>query len=213
MDLLEVRRLPKRMKSRVRITPMLVKETSPTSNVYHVFFSSFPFDMSIGVRIGNFPTANRESFLLNKTVIVKKNSSPETCVFGHLILAMNPAQTRAVNSRCSICSNSAFRLEYQRNKTVSDGQLKFTDFVAVDDRQSHLPSSFIQFHSGFRYGGIKELGILFLFKMDLQSLTIRLEEMRIKRRDSEQWMHHMLLPHDLRQRVRRHDQYKRLDLA
>ncbi|GJR49706.1 hypothetical protein Tco_1400227 [Tanacetum coccineum] len=102
MDLLEVRRLPKRMKSRVRITPMLVKETSPTSNVYHVFFSSFPFDMSIGVRIGNFPTTNRESFLLNKTVIVKKNSSPETCVFGHLILAMNPAQTRAVNSRCSI---------------------------------------------------------------------------------------------------------------
>ncbi|GJV58861.1 hypothetical protein Tco_1464961 [Tanacetum coccineum] len=78
MDLLEVRRLPKRMKSRVRITPMLVKETSPTSNVYNVFFSSFPFDMSIGVRIGNFPTANRESFLLNKTVIVKKNSSPET---------------------------------------------------------------------------------------------------------------------------------------
>ncbi|GJU51413.1 hypothetical protein Tco_1220968 [Tanacetum coccineum] len=37
--------------------------------------------------------------------------------------------------------------------------------------------------------------------MDLQSLTIRLEEMRIKRRDSEQWMHHMLLPHDLRQHV------------
>ncbi|GJV92073.1 hypothetical protein Tco_1539886 [Tanacetum coccineum] len=78
MDLLEVRRLPKPMKSRVRITPMLVKETSPTSNVYHVFFSSFPFDMSIGVHIGNFPMANRESFLLNKIVIVKKNSSPET---------------------------------------------------------------------------------------------------------------------------------------
>ncbi|GJZ53420.1 probable cyclic nucleotide-gated ion channel 5 [Tanacetum coccineum] len=47
--------------------------------------------------------------------------------------------------------------------------------------------------------------------MDLQSLTIRLEEMRIKRRDSEQWMHHMLLPHDLRQHVRRYDQYKRLE--
>ncbi|GKF06734.1 F-box/LRR-repeat protein 14-like protein isoform X2 [Tanacetum coccineum] len=40
--------------------------------------------------------------------------------------------------------------------------------------------------------------------MDLHSLTIRLEEMRIKRRESEQWMHHMLLPQDLRQRVRRH---------
>ncbi|XP_022750255.1 probable cyclic nucleotide-gated ion channel 5 [Durio zibethinus] len=42
----------------------------------------------------------------------------------------------------------------------------------------------------------------------LQSLTIRLEEMRIKRRDSEQWMHHRMLPQDLRERVRRYDQYK-----
>ncbi|KAJ3674523.1 hypothetical protein LUZ60_005139 [Juncus effusus] len=45
----------------------------------------------------------------------------------------------------------------------------------------------------------------------LQSLTIRLEEMRVKRRDSEQWMHHRLLPHELRERVRRYDQYKWLE--
>ncbi|KAJ6934319.1 cyclic nucleotide-gated ion channel 7 [Populus alba x Populus x berolinensis] len=45
----------------------------------------------------------------------------------------------------------------------------------------------------------------------LQSLTVRLEEMRIKRRDSEQWMHHRLLPQDLRERVRRYDQYKWLE--
>ncbi|KAK3427808.1 hypothetical protein EUGRSUZ_F03966 [Eucalyptus grandis] len=45
----------------------------------------------------------------------------------------------------------------------------------------------------------------------LQSLSIRLEEMRIKRRDSEQWMHHRLLPQDLRERVRRYDQYKWLE--
>lgn len=32
--------------------------------------------------------------------------------------------------------------------------------------------------------------------------------MRVKRRDSEQWMHHRLLPQDLRERVRRYDQYK-----
>ncbi|GAU32032.1 hypothetical protein TSUD_147280, partial [Trifolium subterraneum] len=42
----------------------------------------------------------------------------------------------------------------------------------------------------------------------LQSLSIRLEEMRVKRRDSEQWMHHRLLPKELRERVRRYDQYK-----
>lgn len=35
--------------------------------------------------------------------------------------------------------------------------------------------------------------------------------MRIKRRDSEQWMHHRLLPPDLREKVRRYDQYKWLE--
>ncbi|XP_042501385.1 probable cyclic nucleotide-gated ion channel 5 [Macadamia integrifolia] len=45
----------------------------------------------------------------------------------------------------------------------------------------------------------------------LQSLGIRLEEMRVKRRDSEQWMHHRMLPQDLRERVRRYDQYKWLE--
>ncbi|KAI0527093.1 hypothetical protein KFK09_002691 [Dendrobium nobile] len=38
--------------------------------------------------------------------------------------------------------------------------------------------------------------------------NLRVEEMRIKRRDSEQWMHHRLLPQELRERVRRYDQYK-----
>ncbi|GLT85352.1 hypothetical protein SLE2022_035430 [Rubroshorea leprosula] len=42
----------------------------------------------------------------------------------------------------------------------------------------------------------------------LQSLTIRIEEMRVKRRDAEQWMHHRMLPPDLIERVRRYDQYK-----
>lgn len=42
----------------------------------------------------------------------------------------------------------------------------------------------------------------------LQSLTVRLEEMRVKRRDTEQWMHHRNLPQDIQQRVRRYDQYK-----
>lgn len=51
----------------------------------------------------------------------------------------------------------------------------------------------------------------FLLQTYLQSLTIRLEEMRVKRRDSEQWMHHRLLPPELRERVRRYDQYKWLE--
>ncbi|KAI8570150.1 hypothetical protein RHMOL_Rhmol01G0010900 [Rhododendron molle] len=42
----------------------------------------------------------------------------------------------------------------------------------------------------------------------LQSITMRLEEWRLKRRDTEEWMRHRQLPEDLRQRVRRFVQYK-----
>ncbi|CAI9092525.1 OLC1v1027784C2 [Oldenlandia corymbosa var. corymbosa] len=42
----------------------------------------------------------------------------------------------------------------------------------------------------------------------LQSTTRRLEEMRVKRRDAEQWMSHRLLPESLRERIRRYEQYK-----
>ncbi|KAL1321730.1 hypothetical protein HN51_066606 [Arachis hypogaea] len=42
----------------------------------------------------------------------------------------------------------------------------------------------------------------------LQSMSVRLEEMRIRRRDSEQWMHHRLLPAELREKVRRYEKCK-----
>ncbi|KAL5568329.1 hypothetical protein UlMin_024904 [Ulmus minor] len=42
----------------------------------------------------------------------------------------------------------------------------------------------------------------------LQSTTTRLEEMRVKRRDAEQWMSHRLLPDNIRERIRRYEQYK-----
>ncbi|XP_039011013.1 cyclic nucleotide-gated ion channel 1-like [Hibiscus syriacus] len=42
----------------------------------------------------------------------------------------------------------------------------------------------------------------------LQSTTTRLEEMRLKRRDAEQWMSHRLLPESLRERIRQYEQYK-----
>ncbi|PON50117.1 Voltage dependent potassium channel [Parasponia andersonii] len=42
----------------------------------------------------------------------------------------------------------------------------------------------------------------------LQSTTTRLEEMRVKRRDAEQWMSHRLLPESLRERIRRYEQYR-----
>ncbi|KAK8358109.1 hypothetical protein V6Z11_A05G462600 [Gossypium hirsutum] len=42
----------------------------------------------------------------------------------------------------------------------------------------------------------------------LQSTTTRLEEMRVKRRDAEQWMSHRFLPENLRERIRRYEQYR-----
>ncbi|PON51343.1 Voltage dependent potassium channel [Parasponia andersonii] len=42
----------------------------------------------------------------------------------------------------------------------------------------------------------------------LQSTTVRVEEMRVKRRDAEQWMSHRMLPETLRERIRRYEQYK-----
>ncbi|XP_068644443.1 cyclic nucleotide-gated ion channel 1-like [Aristolochia californica] len=42
----------------------------------------------------------------------------------------------------------------------------------------------------------------------LQSTTVRLEEMRVKRQDAEQWMSHRLLPEHLRERIRRYEQYR-----
>ncbi|XP_019176565.1 PREDICTED: probable cyclic nucleotide-gated ion channel 14 [Ipomoea nil] len=42
----------------------------------------------------------------------------------------------------------------------------------------------------------------------LQSITVRLEEWRLKRRDTEEWMKHRQLPHGLQERVMRFVQYK-----
>ncbi|GAA0167148.1 ligand-gated ion channel [Lithospermum erythrorhizon] len=42
----------------------------------------------------------------------------------------------------------------------------------------------------------------------LQSITSKVEEMRVRKQDTEQWMSHHMLPEHLRGRVRRYEQYK-----
>ncbi|XWS46214.1 hypothetical protein CRYUN_Cryun14cG0045100 [Craigia yunnanensis] len=42
----------------------------------------------------------------------------------------------------------------------------------------------------------------------LQSTGVRVEEMRVKRQDAEQWMSHRMLPENLRERIRQYEQYK-----
>ncbi|KAF3685739.1 putative cyclic nucleotide-gated ion channel 15 [Capsicum annuum] len=46
------------------------------------------------------------------------------------------------------------------------------------------------------------------FASFLQSTTKRLEEWRIRRTDTEEWMDHRQLPHDLKERVRKYDLYR-----
>ncbi|XP_058740648.1 cyclic nucleotide-gated ion channel 1-like [Vicia villosa] len=42
----------------------------------------------------------------------------------------------------------------------------------------------------------------------LQSTTVRVEEMRVRKRDAELWMSHRMLPDNLKQRIRKYEQYK-----
>ncbi|KAK7332752.1 hypothetical protein VNO80_29507 [Phaseolus coccineus] len=42
----------------------------------------------------------------------------------------------------------------------------------------------------------------------LQSTTVRVEEMRVKRQDAEQWMSHRMLPENLKRRIRHYEQYQ-----
>lgn len=54
---------------------------------------------------------------------------------------------------------------------------------------------------------IHEMYQIYLQKY-LQSTTVRVEEMRVKRRDAEQWMAHRMLPENLRKRIRRNQHYR-----
>jgi len=58
------------------------------------------------------------------------------------------------------------------------------------------------------YNLVKHLSMLNSMQTYLQSITVRLEEWRLKRRDTEEWMSHRQLPQNLRERVRRFVQYK-----
>jgi len=49
---------------------------------------------------------------------------------------------------------------------------------------------------------------MIIVKTYLQSITVRVEEWRLKQRDTEEWMRHRQLPSELRERVRRFIQYK-----
>ncbi|GJN28607.1 hypothetical protein PR202_gb16810 [Eleusine coracana subsp. coracana] len=54
------------------------------------------------------------------------------------------------------------------------------------------------------------MGLVFFSHLigNMQSMTVRLEEWRVKRRDIEEWMRHRQLPPELQERVRRFFQYK-----
>ena len=58
------------------------------------------------------------------------------------------------------------------------------------------------------YIPLEHSDLIWRLKTYLQSITVRVEEWRLKQRDTEEWMRHRQLPHELRERVRRFIQYK-----
>ncbi|GMI98987.1 cyclic nucleotide gated channel 1, CYCLIC NUCLEOTIDE-GATED CHANNEL 1 [Hibiscus trionum] len=67
----------------------------------------------------------------------------------------------------------------------------------------------ILFAIAISIGGLILFGLLIgNMQKYLQSTGVRVEEMRVKRQDAEQWMSHRMLPENLRERIRRYEQYK-----
>jgi cyclic nucleotide gated channel len=52
------------------------------------------------------------------------------------------------------------------------------------------------------------IGNMQKYLQSITSISVRVEEMRVKRRDAEQWMANRLLPETLRERIRRYDHYR-----
>ncbi len=50
--------------------------------------------------------------------------------------------------------------------------------------------------------------LIVVYQRYVQYMTLRLEHMRVKRRDIEDWMKYRQLPHELMERVRCFHQYK-----
>lgn len=78
--------------------------------------------------------------------------------------------------------------------------------------QNLLTSSYVGevlFSIGIAILGLVLFGLLIgNMQTYLQSITVRLEEWRVRRTDMERWMHHRQLPQELRQSVRKYDQYR-----
>nr|GME02957.1 cyclic nucleotide-gated ion channel 1-like [Ipomoea batatas] len=52
------------------------------------------------------------------------------------------------------------------------------------------------------------IGNMQKYLQSLSTLTVKVEEMRVKRTAVEQWMSHLMLPYDLRERIRRYEEYR-----
>ncbi|KAL6495641.1 hypothetical protein OROGR_030204 [Orobanche gracilis] len=110
-----------------------------------------------------------------------------------------------IEPKCSIDDDDKSPFKYGIYVQALTSEFKYTWSGACNQHISRRSSVF---YSSSYFGS----PTLLLFSLTyLQSLTVRLEEMRVKKRDSEQWMHHRVLPPELRERVRRYDQYKWLE--
>ncbi|KAF8397705.1 hypothetical protein HHK36_016627 [Tetracentron sinense] len=115
---------------------------------------------------------------------------------------------------CHMISDSgrAAWLEASNITTLCDPNNDFYPFGIYGDAVTYSISTAICRGGAIRIApyeyAIQDYLIFLSIKTYLQSTSVRLEEWRVKRTDTEQWMRHRQLPPELRQCVRRYNQYK-----
>ncbi|KAL0284930.1 UNVERIFIED_CONTAM: putative cyclic nucleotide-gated ion channel 3 [Sesamum angustifolium] len=115
------------------------------------------------------------------------------CNVDNLYCGVGRGDTSFLNSSCPL-------LEPNEIKSPAD----FDFGIFLDALQSHVAE-----HTDFsRKFFLLLLVGLAKFELYFNCMTVRLQEMRIKRREIEQWMSHRKLPQNLRARIRRYERYK-----
>ncbi|KAL0284635.1 UNVERIFIED_CONTAM: putative cyclic nucleotide-gated ion channel 3 [Sesamum calycinum] len=126
------------------------------------------------------------------------------CNVDNLYCGVGRGDTSFLNSSCPL-------LEPNEIKSPAD----FDFGIFLDALQSHVAEHtdfsrkfFYCFWWGWR--NLSSLGQNLNTSTSLyfNCMTVRLQEMRIKRREIEQWMSHRMLPQNLRARIRRYERYK-----
>ncbi|KAK9074291.1 hypothetical protein SSX86_006888 [Deinandra increscens subsp. villosa] len=147
------------------------------------------------------------AFLNTSCPLLERNEikDPTNFDFGIFLDALQTRvlETRDFSKKILYCSwwglQSLSSLGQGLKASTFYGEILFADFIAV--------IGLVLF--ALLIGNMQVCALIFLkYLQSFSNLTLRMEEMKEKRREAEDLMSHISLPENLRQRVRRHKQYK-----